>query len=786
MRTSLKTGARRPLRTALAAVLSGLVWVSLAVVPAYAANPDTLSALSIRADGSNLTLSPSFASGTTSYTVPQIPWADRAAVEVRATSTDSADPDGDGGSTLEVRVAGDGSGTWFPMLDGNTWTGVATLLAGSNSVQVRVTSGGIVPTQRVYSISVPVGGAATTTTFSAFGCVFGCSLSPAFASGTREYVTSWLDDATDDLEMFYSLSDGATSFKMARWVDDETPPANADFSAAVLPSSGSVFIGASGEAGGDGPFEVGHIPSIYTFRVSSESGTTADYILKVYKRSTDDDSSLDNSSTALRLTAGSVLTLTQVDGGASGFVNTKKDYTTSVPAGTASVTVRATSSLGDEQLIEVRNSSATSTWTRSYSGDSLSVALVGGTNVIEVRVRAGTGPNYVEDTNQTTYTVTISGAGPATPVLTGLSLSSGTLTPAFASGTLNYTASVSSGTSNIDVTATSTATLTRTINGGSSANVTSGSSFNVPLAENAVTTLRVIATIGSTTATYVVAITRGTANPTLATLSLGSACTLAPVFTANTPPVSGGHTCTVAATTTSVNVAATPTTAGDKVEWRLGSGDFANASATINLAVGSNTIEVKVTKQGSGSQPSSTYRVVVTRPGSPGLTAMSLTANGKAVALSPAFSNTVYAYSAKVLGTSVLLSFTKSDANSTVKLLFDSSQLAVTGSSVTVPLDAGKNIVTLEITPSGGGASINYILEITAPRCKVVNVVGLSLKDARAKLKEKNCLVKVVRQNSSTVAKNRVISQDPVVSLVPKQNRRPPGFKVTLVVSKGP
>ncbi|MFZ4856817.1 MAG: beta strand repeat-containing protein, partial [Desulfuromonadaceae bacterium] len=99
--------------------------------------------------------------------------------------------------------------------------------------------------------------------------------------------------------------------------------------------------------------------------------------------------------------------------------------------------------------------------------------------------------------------------------LSNLTLSSGTLTPAFASSTASYTASVTNATSSITVTPTVTdSTATVTVNG---TGITSGSasgSINLSVGSNTITVL-VTAQDGTTTNTYTVTVTRDKATPTL-------------------------------------------------------------------------------------------------------------------------------------------------------------------------------------------------------------------------------------------------------------------------------
>jgi len=101
----------------------------------------------------------------------------------------------------------------------------------------------------------------------------------------------------------------------------------------------------------------------------------------------------------------------------------------------------------------------------------------------------------------------------ATATLSALSLSIGTLSPAFTSGVLNYTASVAASSSPITVTPTSThpqATIQVALNGGAWQTVTSGSPSNgLTLSSGANTVaVRVTAQDGATRVTYTISVTR--------------------------------------------------------------------------------------------------------------------------------------------------------------------------------------------------------------------------------------------------------------------------------------
>jgi uncharacterized repeat protein (TIGR02543 family) len=139
-----------------------------------------------------------------------------------------------------------------------------------------------------------------------------------------------------------------------------------------------------------------------------------------------------------------------------------------------------------------------------------------------------TGLNTVTNNGNNVTWSTMSPFGASTvATLSALSLSTGTLSPTFASGTTSYTASVSNATSSITVTPTVTqanATIQAKVGSGSFASVTSASasgSLALAVGSNTITVL-VTAQDGTTTASYTVTVTRGVASQTITFGSLNN------------------------------------------------------------------------------------------------------------------------------------------------------------------------------------------------------------------------------------------------------------------------
>ena len=175
--------------------------------------------------------------------------------------------------------------------------------------------------------------------------------------------------------------------------------------------------------------------------------------------------------------------------------------------------------------------------------------------------------------------------------LTSLSLSSGTLSPAFGSASTSYTANVGNSVTAVTATASAHPGASVVVSGGAA--LTAGGN-----------TLTVAATSADgTTKTYTIVVTRSapalSANADLASLSLSSG-TLSPGFNAATTSYSAA----VDNAVTSVGVSAAAAVSSASL----------SVSGGSNLAVGSNTVTVTVT---AANGTAKTYTVAVVRAAAP-------------------------------------------------------------------------------------------------------------------------------------------------------------------------
>jgi DUF971 family protein len=634
-------------------------------------NDATLSALTL----SSGSLSPGFASGTFAYTA-SVP---------NSVSTFTVTP-----TTNDANASA--------TVNGASAATPVTLTVGSNTVIVQVTAQD--GTTQSYTVAV-TRAASSDATLSALTLSHG-SLSPSFASGTQAYTAS--------------VAHSVSSLIVTPTTNDTNATATVNAASAATPVTLSVGS------------------NTVTVQVTAQDGSTQSYTVAVTRAASSDATlsalTLSQGSLSPGFASGTfaytasvpnsvsslIVTPTTNDANASATVNGASAATpVTLSVGSNTVTVQVTAQDGSTQ-------SYTVAVTRAASSDATLSALVLSQGSLSPSFASGTlaytalVPNSVSSlvvtptTNDANATVTVNGASPATPVtltvgsntvtvqvtaqdgstqsytvavtraassdatLSALTLSQGSLSPSFVSGTLAYTASVVHSVSSLIVTPTTNdANASATVNGASAA-----TPVTLSVGSNTVT-VQVTAQDGSTQS-YTVAVTRAaSSDATLSALALSQG-SLSPNFASGTL----AYTASVPYSVSSLVV--TPTT------------NDANASATVNgasaatpvtLSVGSNTVTVQVTAQDGSTQ---SYTVAVTRAAASSdatLSALSLSSGS----LSPNFASGTLAYTASVVHSvsSLIVTPTTNDANATA---------TVNGASAATPvtLTVGSNTVTVQVT----------------------------------------------------------------------------------------
>jgi gliding motility-associated-like protein len=613
---------------------------TVTVTRAPSANAD-LANLAI----SNGTLNPVFVSGTINYVAN----VGNAVTSITTTPTTS-----DAGATIKVNgitvTSGTASGAIALNVGANTITTVVTAQDGS--------------TIKTYTVTI-IRAAASTATLSNLVTSSG-TLTPVFASGTTIYTAS-VSNATTSITITPTASDVNSTIKV-----------------------NGVAV-ASGTASGAIPLSVG--PNTITTIVTAQDGiTTGTYVVTV-TRAASTNTNLAN----LTISSG---TLTPVF--ASGTIT----YTANVANAIISITTTPTTADANA-TVKVNGVTVVS---GTASG---AIALNVGPNTITTVVTAQDG------STTKTYTVTVTRAPSSVATLSTLALSSGTLTPVFASGTVNYTASVGNATTSITVTpTTSDVNSSVQVNGVTVASGTASGAITLNVGPNTITTV-VTAQDGTTTNTYSVTVTRAPASvATLSNLVLSSG-TLTPVFASGIT----SYTASVSNSTTSITVTPTTSDINSTVKINGVTVVSGSASASIPLAVGANVIATIVTAQDGIT--TNTYTVTVTRATSTNADLVNLTlSNGT---MTPAFASGTTSYTASVSNGITGMSLTPTTSVNTATVKVNGTTVASGTASANVPLLVGPNTITTVVTAQDGITTKTYTVVVTRAASSVATLSNLTI-----------------------------------------------------------
>jgi uncharacterized repeat protein (TIGR02543 family) len=502
----------------------------------------------------------------------------------------------------------------------------------------------------VYSpdITVTIPPASTVATLSALALSSG-TLSPTFASSTESYTTSVANSIATGYTVTATKSDsGATTVQ---------------------------YIGATGTTPFTGALAVG--ANVIRTVVTAADGTT----IKTYTVTVTRAASTDATLLALALSSGTL---------SPSFASATESYTASVANSVTSITITPTRTQANA-TITVNGTSVTS---GSASG---AISLNVGSNTITVVVTAQDG------STTKTYTVTVTRAPSAIATLSNLTLSSGTLSPTFASGTTNYTASVANSVATgYTVTATKSESNATTVQYlGATGTIAFTGALDV--GPNVIRTV-VTAQDGTASSTYTVTVTRLSNDATLSALALSSG-TLNPSFASGTT----SYTASVANSVTSITVTPTRTQANATITVNGTSVTSGSASGSISLNVGSNTISVVVTAQDGTT--TGTYTVIVTRAGSSDATLSALSLSSGT--LSPSFASGTESYTVSVANsvTSITVTPTRTQPNATITV--NGTSVTSGSASGSISLNVGSNTITVIVTAQDGTTTKSYTVSVT-------------------------------------------------------------------------
>ncbi|MGZ3772806.1 MAG: cadherin-like beta sandwich domain-containing protein [Pseudobdellovibrionaceae bacterium] len=333
---------------------------------------------------------------------------------------------------------------------------ILSLSVGANPIPVVVTAQD--GSTKTYTVNITRAAASTDANLLSLSLSSG-TLSPSFSASTITYTASVLY-TTSSINITASQNSSDASFTI-----------NGQSATAGVAKAISLSVGANA------------IPIV----VTAQDGSTKTYTVTVTRAAASSDANL----LSLSISAGTL---------SPSFAAGTISYTASVLYAVSSLNITATPN-SSYASFTINGLAAT-------AGVAQSISLTVGAHAIPIVVTA-------QDGTTKTYTVTITrGAANTTNTLSGLTLSSGTLSPTFASGTTSYTMTISSVPSVFNVTATATnslSTLQHRLNSGTNSDLTSGVASGDMTPTNGSNTLEIIVTAESgATRTYTVTITYAT------------------------------------------------------------------------------------------------------------------------------------------------------------------------------------------------------------------------------------------------------------------------------------
>ena len=390
-------------------------------------------------------------------------------------------------------------------------------------------------------------------------------------------------------------------------------------------------------------------------------------------------------------------------------------YALVAPHGTATLTVTPTAASAAAHVTVAMDGGTPVAVASGSASAALAVPAVGGSATVSVLVTAENGAT-------STYTIALTHAGASDASLSALTVSAGSLTPAFAPATLGYAVVAPSGTASVSVTPTSndaSASVALAVNGGAATPVARGASASVAvpaMGGSTAVSLVVTAQDGVTTRTYTVTLTRAPSSDASLSGIAVSAGSLAPSFATATLT----YALAVPFGTTSVTLTPTTADAAAAVAVSLNGGAASplvggHVAVTVPAVGASASVAFAVTAQ--DLLTTRTYAVTLTQSPSTDATLSALAVD--AGALAPAFApgTTSYAVVAPHGAATLGVTPTATDANATLTVAQDGGAPAAVASGATagvaVPAVGTPSTVTVLVTAQDGSTTRAYDITLT-------------------------------------------------------------------------
>jgi hypothetical protein len=660
--------------------------VQIAVTPPGGGTPVVYTVTLVQADDGDATLgglvlsagtlSPAFSSGVTSYSVTLPSGTSGFTVTPSATMAD----------VKSITVSQDG-GAAATVANGKQSAALKVPAAGAQStIAITLTAQNGYTTQS-YTLTVTLAGNSDASLASLTPSAG--TLTPSFASGTRTYALG-VPVGTPSVTLT-PKANNSTVRAIVITQDGGAPAviANNTVSAALLvPAIGST--------------------SNISIRVTAQDGSSTVTYSVALKQNASNDASL----ASLTISAGAL---------SPAFASGSFTYADTVPFGTSTVTITPTATGVVHSIAISQDAGQATTIGSGTTSPALTVPAPGTQSTVTVVVTAQDG------TTQATYTIALSQASGANSALSNLTVSAGSLSPAFTAASLSYDVVVPHGTSTVTVTPTVSGTvhsITVALNGGAPQTVASGSASTalaVPAVGSSSTiTVAVQSQDQAHTTTYSIALSQASSTTsTLSALAL-SAGTLTPAFSRGVL----AYAVTVPNATTTFTVTAT---ADDPSTESITVSQDGSSPATITSGASSNPLPAPnvgtpslVTVTATAQDGSNTaYVVTVNRAASSdaALSALAVSAGS----LSPQFAASAHSYALAVpFGTSsvTVTPTAESSAARSITVAQD-AQAPVTVASgsasqaLTVPAVAATSTITVVVTAQDGVTVGSYTITLS-------------------------------------------------------------------------
>ncbi|MDH5301221.1 MAG: cadherin-like beta sandwich domain-containing protein [Gammaproteobacteria bacterium] len=339
------------------------------------------------------------------------------------------------------------------------------------------------------------------------------------------------------------------------------------------------------------------------------------------------------------------------------------------------------------------------------------VALAVGNNAIDVVVTAS-------DASTRTYTVTVVRAGAENADLSGLAVSSGSLSPVFDSAKTAYLLEVLSSATSLNVTPTLSDSSATVKVGNVSTFSGIGVSVSLVVGNNSIP-VRVTAQDNVTTKLYTLDVHRPSAsNKDLISLQ-PSQGVLSPTFSSAVL----AYNLTLPNSATTLALTPTADAVGASIKVNGVSVASGATSGAISLNVGSNIISVVVTPE-DGSTPR-TYTVTAERAASNDatLSGLSLSQGG----MTPSFASGVTAYSLNVANSVSSVTITPTATFAQASIQVNGAVVASGNSSGPIALNTGNNSISIRVAAQDGVTTKNYSVVVYRAASSNPNLATLSL-----------------------------------------------------------